>query len=260
MTTFNCEMCSYKTQIKCNYDRHMNSTKHLENQKMNTKEILYDKDYKEYDILQKKYDILKQKYELLMQENNILQTENTLLEQEINLFKVQNNNKTETTCKIADDKPLELVEAYSIENIDDVLHLNYEDYKECILSEKDCYNKFVEKCNFNINHKEFMNMYFKKDDNEIMIYIKPNQKINVKKWISRNYNEEVDLLLNCMNDVINNWLESIKDTDKDLMNKFKIIQSITENTESKKYKTLIQSLKQTIIKNSYKIPDTIKQM
>jgi hypothetical protein len=243
---FFCECCNYRTFVKANFNKHMQSIKHMKvsqklgevrqklgevSQKLgdSLKCKYCEKVYKHKSSLSKhiKYLCTKNKTEDLTELVRLL---NLRLEQQEYKIETQTSQiesqfkKIETQSKQIDKLmgKLEINGSFNTTNIQnitllsyrdtDTSHLTDHDYKSCIKKVNYCVKHMIEKIHFNPCKPENMNIYISNiKDKYIMVYDGHN-------WNLANKKEELERLYEEKEMMLEEWLET--NPEKELKEKF----------------------------------------
>jgi hypothetical protein len=213
MTTYTCEKCKYTTNSKYNYERHINSALHINNEKeIQTFICKYcEQTYKHKSSLSKhiKYSCTKNKdedlKELVRLLNNQLQTQNRQIQtQAKQIEKLMGKlviNGTFNTTTIQNN-----IQLLPYKN-SDTPHLTNKDYEACIKKVNFCVMKLIEKIHFNPDKPENMNIYISNMKNKyLMVY-------DGKNWNIANKVEEIDKLYEEKELMLEEWLEQHEHTE-----------------------------------------------
>ncbi len=237
MTTYNCTYCFFSTQLKSNYTRHMNSTRHLltyeskyveEPVECNSYECKYcGKLYKHKQSVSKhiKYSCTKNKdedlKELVRLLNNQIENQNKQFELQRKNLQTQIQNQSKQIEKLMGK--LEINGSFNTTNIQnniqllaykdtDISHLTEKDYSQCIKKVNYCVMKLIEKIHFNPSKPENMNIYISNmKDKYLMVY----DGIN---WNLANKRDELDKLYEEKEILLEEWLD--QNEDKEMKDKF----------------------------------------
>ena len=242
---FTCECCKYITTKRFNYDKHLNSKKHImmeESSKKHPKvnlestksQLLVNQEstqvaekvaleftckycdhkfkFKQSMYRHIKYTCTKNKDEDLKELVRLL---NQRLEQQENKIESQSKQIEKLMGK------LEINGSFNtnIQNINllsyretDVSHLTDQDYRSCLKKVNHCVKNMIEKVHFNPGKPENMNIYISNiKDKYIMLYDGAN-------WNLANKKDEIDRLYEEKEMMLEEWLES--NPEKELKEKF----------------------------------------
>ena len=242
---FTCECCKYITTKRFNYDKHLNSKKHImmeesskkhpkvnlestKNQQLVNQESTQVAEkvaleftckycghkfkFKQSMYRHIKYTCTKNKDEDLKELVRLL---NQRLEQQENKIESQSKQIEKLMGK------LEINGSFNtnIQNINllsyretDVSHLTDQDYRSCLKKVNHCVKNMIEKVHFNPGKPENMNIYISNiKDKYIMLYDGAN-------WNLANKKDEIDRLYEEKEMMLEEWLES--NPEKELKEKF----------------------------------------
>ena len=247
---FHCVCCNFTTDRRSNYDKHMNSKRHVV-QSIASKELAEvslteakvshtephvpeilkckycEQCYRHKSSLSKhiKYSCTKNKDEDLKE---LVRLMNIQMEQQKQEF----TNKIDTQTKQIDTQAkqieklmgkLEISGSFNttnnVNNINllsyretDLSHLTDQDYRYCIKKVNHCVKSMIEKVHFNPSKPENMNIYISNiKDKYIMVYDGQN-------WNVANKKDELDRLYEEKEMMLEDWLES--NPDEELKEKF----------------------------------------
>jgi len=241
---FHCEICSFTTDRKCNYLKHVNSKRH-EVKSIAPKELAEvsppiaqvshtiapvaetlkckycDQCYRHKSSLSKhiKYSCTKNKDEDLKE---LVRLMNIQMEQQ----KQELTNKIETQSKQIEKLmgKLEISGSFNTTNNTinhftllpyretDISHLTDQDYRYCIKRVNYCVKSMIEKVHFNPSKPENMNIYISNiKDRYIMLYDGQN-------WNVANKKDELDRLYEEKEMMLEEWLDS--NPEEELKQKF----------------------------------------
>ncbi len=246
-----CECCNYSTDIKVNFNKHINSKKHklvesksvvspgkskvspepvqsipivnsLENENFSCKYCGQKYKHKQSVTKHIKYSCTKNKTEDLTELVRLL---NLQLEQQKNEFETKLQTQTKQIEKLMEK--LEINNTYNtnsnntINNVNinllnykdtDTSHLTYNDYNKCLKQASRCVLKLIEKVHFNPDKPENMNIYISNlKDKYLMVYESGNWNIKTKK--------ELDYLYEQKEMMLDEWIQE-QDKYPELKEKF----------------------------------------
>ena len=245
--TFVCSCCSYNTNKRFNFDKHILSKKHklLEESSKKLAKVSHslakishsvaevshstvatmfkckycDRGYRHKSSLSKhiKYSCTKNKDEDLTELVRLL---NQQLEQQRQEFTKKIDAQSKQIEKLMGK--LEIHGSFNTTNIQnihllayratDVSHLTDQDYRSCIKKVNYCVKNMIEKVHFNPSKPENMNIYISNiKDKYIMVYDGSN-------WNLANKKDELDRLYEEKEMMLEEWLES--NPEKELKEKF----------------------------------------
>ena len=278
---FTCECCNYSTDVKVNFNKHINSKKHklvesksvvspgkskvspepvqsipivnsVENENFSCKYCGQKYKHKQSVTKHIKYSCTKNKTEDLTELVRLL---NLQLEQQKNEFETKLQSQTKQIEKLMEK--LEINNTYNTNshntintvNINllnykdtDTSHLTNVDYKKCLKEASRCVLKLIEKVHFNPDKPENMNIYISNMKNNYMMMYKENKWNLVKK-------EEMDSVYNHKEDLIIEWFNLNKDPD--LLKYFERFMDLKEDKPTadavqEEYKLLLFNNRKTI--------------
>jgi hypothetical protein len=245
--TFVCSCCSYNTNKRFNFDKHILSKKHklLEESSKKLAKVSHslakishsvaevshstvatmfkckycDRGYRHKSSLSKhiKYSCTKNKDEDLTELVRLL---NQQLEQQRQEFTKKIDAQSKQIEKLMGK--LEIHGSFNTTNIQnihllayratDVSHLTDQDYRSCIKKVNYCVKNMIEKVHFNPSKPENMNIYISNiKDKYIMVYDGSN-------WTLANKKDEIDRLYEEKEMMLEEWLET--NPEKELKDKF----------------------------------------
>jgi len=245
--TFVCSCCSYNTNKRFNFDKHILSKKHklLEESSKKLAKVSHslakishsvaevshstvatmfkckycDRGYRHKSSLSKhiKYSCTKNKDEDLTELVRLL---NQQLEQQRQEFTTKIDAQSKQIEKLMGK--LEIHGSFNTTNIQnihllayratDVSHLTDQDYRSCIKKVNYCVKNMIEKVHFNPSKPENMNIYISNiKDKYIMVYDGSN-------WTLANKKDEIDRLYEEKEMMLEEWLET--NPEKELKDKF----------------------------------------
>jgi len=220
-----CKCCDYKTSHQANFNKHIKTAKHIDNEKKNE-----DKPYsckycgKKYKYKQSiskhiKYSCTKNKDEDLKELVRLL---NNQIDQQKTEFQYQiqsQHNQIQTQSKQIEKLmgKLEINSSFNNNTINNITLLNYKDtdvshltdadYKKCIKKVCFCVMGLIEKVHFNPEKPENMNIYISNmKDKYLMVYDNGN-------WNLKNKMAEMDRLYDDKETMIEQWIEENKDPE-----------------------------------------------
>jgi hypothetical protein len=285
---FTCECCNYSTDVKVNFNKHINSKKHklvesksvvspgkskvspepvqsipivnsLENENFSCKYCGQKYKHKQSVTKHIKYSCTKNKTEDLTELVRLL---NLQLEQQKNEFETKLQSQTKQIEKLMDK--LEINNTYNTSNTINVTNninlLNYKDtdmshitdidYRKCLKNLNRCVIKLIEKVHFNPEKPENMNMYISNiKNNHIMLY-KDDKWILAEKDELKSIYEEKEYL-------IGYWLEDHPNEDELIKIYNKYMDNKTDKTTLKelenKLKLLMFNNKDLVLKQKNQI-------
>ena len=242
---FTCECCNYSTDVKVNFNKHINSKKHklvesksvvspgkskvspepvqsipivnsVENENFSCKYCGQKYKHKQSVTKHIKYSCTKNKTEDLTELVRLL---NLQLEQQKNEFETKLQTQTKQIEKLMEK--LEINNTYNtnshntVNNVNinllnykdtDTSHLTYNDYNKCLKQASRCVLKLIEKVHFNPDKPENMNIYISNMKNNYMMMYKGNKWNLVTK-------EEMESVYNHKEDLIIEWYNLNKDPE-----------------------------------------------
>jgi hypothetical protein len=264
---FTCECCNYSTDVKVNFNKHINSKKHklvesksvvspgkskvspepvqnipiinsVENENFSCKYCGQKYKHKQSVTKHIKYSCTKNKTEDLTELVRLL---NLQLEQQKNDFETKLQNQTKQIEKLMEkleintyntnsNNTINVTNNINLLNYDqtDTSHLTDRDYEKCIKHVYDCVVKMIEKVHFNPEKPENMNLYISNiKSNHIMMY-KDN------KWLLVN-NAEVESIYADKDNLIHEWIEENKIKDTELLGQFNKCTNMDESSLKRVY-------------------------
>uniref|UniRef100_A0A6C0EU88 C2H2-type domain-containing protein n=1 Tax=viral metagenome TaxID=1070528 RepID=A0A6C0EU88_9ZZZZ len=219
-----CKCCDYKTSNQSNFNKHLKTAKHAENEKKIDDKPFSCKycgqKYKFKQSISKhiKYSCTKNKDEDLKELVRLL---NNQIDQQKADFQNQIQNQhsqIQTQSKQIERLMGKLEINMNTTNIQnnitllsykdtDVSHLTKEDYKKCIKKVCFCVMGLIEKVHFNPEKPENMNIYISNmKDKYLMVYDNGN-------WNLKNKISELDRLYDDKELMIEEWIEENKDKE-----------------------------------------------
>lgn len=252
MTIFLCKCCSYKTNRRANYDRHLQSKKHnCSKLKMSNSLALISAKKNEQlsktfmcnycDSIFKHHSSLCRhiKYHCKNNKDEDLKELVRLLNKKVDILENTNENlyaNNENMCKQINTltKKLQIHNIGIQQNINNQQNIgnqinninilnhkdtNYDfltdkDYINCIKTCNHCVKNLIEKVHFDINHPENMNIYISSMKTDYLILYK-NNSWNI---VDRTYH--IDSLYTINEMQIENWYDEYKDKYPHIINKF----------------------------------------
>ena len=223
---FFCECCNYRTFVKANFNKHVNSVKHIK-----VSQKLGEVRQKLGEVSQKLGDSLKCKYcekvykhkSSLSKHIKYLCTKNktedlTELVRLLNI-RLENQDKQIETQSKQIEKLMGKLEIHGSFNTTvnqhihllnyndtDVSHLTDSDYKNCIKRVCKCVMGMIEKVHFNPNKPENMNIYISNmKDKYMMVYQNNKWMLTNKDHLERIYDDKESM--------IEQWIEENKDPE-----------------------------------------------
>jgi len=264
---FTCECCNYSTDVKVNFNKHINSKKHklvesksvvspgkskvspepvqsipivnsVENENFYCKYCGQKYKHKQSVTKHIKYSCTKNKTEDLTELVRLL---NLQLEQQKNEFETKLQSQTKQIEKLMEkleintyntnsNNTINVTNNINLLNYDktDTSHLTDNDYEKCIKHVYDCVVKMIEKVHFNPEKPENMNLYISNiKSNHIMMY-KDN------KWLLVN-NAEVESIYADKDNLIHEWIEENKIKDTELLGQFNKCTNMDESSLKRVY-------------------------
>jgi hypothetical protein len=255
---YTCDNCNFKTNIQSNYDKHIQTMKHLNNiinirqkiiQKNNDYSCKYcGQLYKHKSSIYKhiKYNCMKNKDEDLKELVRLLNLKLEQKDKEIEIHQKQKDNELEIYKKQIEcqtkqiDKLMSKLEINgsfnTTNNIQnniqllaykdtDISHLTENDYMFCIKKVNFCVKNLIEKIHFNSEKPENMNIYISNlKDKYMMIYEEGNWNIKNKS--------ELDILYQEKEMMLEQWLNEEQDKYPELKEKFIRYLNNKENDET----------------------------
>ena len=192
MTILKCEYCNYTTYLKSNFNRHLNSLKHIKkhtSKKEHITEYFCKYCRKQFMHSQSmyrhiKYSCSKNKDEDLKELIRLMNCQTQEKNKELDFHKKQNEkqqrqiNKLTNKLKINNIIPHKELLSY---NDTDLSHLTYKDYERSIQKVNSCVKEMIEKIHFNPEKPENMNIYISNmKDKYIMVYEDGNWNVKYK--------------------------------------------------------------------------------
>ena len=242
---FTCECCNYSTDVKVNFNKHINSKKHklvesksvvspgkskvspdpvqsipivncVENENFSCKYCGQKYKHKQSVTKHIKYSCTKNKTEDLTELVRLL---NLQLEQQKNEFETKLQSQTKQIEKLMDkleinnytnsnNTTINVTNNINLLNYKDTdtSHLTYNDYNKCLKQASRCVLKLIEKVHFNPDKPENMNIYISNMKNNYMMMYKGNKWNLVTK-------EEMESVYNHKEDLIIEWYNLNKDPE-----------------------------------------------
>lgn len=231
--SFYCEICNFSTLLKANYNRHLETKKHLKNNEkvrlklgfvrkklgFSNKEYVCkycNKTYKHNSTLSNhiKYKCEKNKEEdlkeLVRLMNLQLEKKNKQLQQkDKQIEKLMNKLQVNNITNIVQNNNIQLL---SYQNTD-ISFLTDNDYISCLKKVTLCVKHLIEKIHFNPTKPENMNIYISNmRDKYIMLY-------DGIKWVLKNKEKEIESLYENKEILLEEWLQENKN-NKTMKEKF----------------------------------------
>ena len=221
---YSCKCCNYDTTRKFNYNKHLESNTHLQNE-MNFKVSLKDDSsiktqhqtfqckyceqcYKHKSSLSKhiKYSCTKNKTEDLTELVRLL---NIRLENQDKQIETQSKQIEKLMGKLeihgSFNTTINQINLLNY-NDTDISHLTDTDYKNCVKRVCKCVMGMIEKVHFNPNKPENMNVYISNMKDKYMMVYQNN------KWMLTN-KDHLDRIYDDKESMIEQWIEENKDPE-----------------------------------------------
>ncbi len=250
MTLYECECCQYSTTIKCNFEKHMRSIKHVkssqshhlvtpkspfshpkvticDNETKNGHECKYCGKlfkYKQGMYRHIKYACKKNEDEDLKELVRLL---NKQLEDKDKEMQCQIERMQKQIEKLSSKLQIQQINShnnnnnqnYNIKilnyNKTDYSHLTEEDYVRCIKDCNKCVKTIIEKVHFNKNKPENMNLYISSIKGNYVMMYKDNQ------WQIANRKEAIDDMYDKNEFELENWYDEYKTKYPEIIKSFK---------------------------------------
>lgn len=246
MAEYHCKCCKYKTNVKCNYDKHMNSKKHfmvVNNDHLQTK-IKDDENMFSYALqsnhvckyCEKRFTTRTSMYRHI--KYSCKHNDDEDLKELVRLLNKQLDDKdSEMKCQISNmQKQIDRLTSklqiqqinnhhsnnnnqnYNIKilnyNNTDYSHLTDEDYVKCIKDCNKCVRTIIEKVHFNKKKPENMNVYISSIKGNYVMMYKDNQ------WQIVNRKETIDTMFDKNEFELESWYDEYKDKYPEIITSF----------------------------------------
>lgn len=233
--SYHCRCCHYYTNRKSSYQKHVESSKHIENYRNNSTAIVtYENDHDEVENLTKyyhsckycgklykysqglskhiKYSCKYNKDESFQELANLLNSKEKLIaESEKYITKLEKQIKQLTDkLQIKNVNGGNYYEGH-INNTMNINVLNYnntdydfltdKDYIKCIEDCNHCVKTLIEKIHFNKKKPENMNIYISSIKGKYIMVYRDN------KWQIKNRKDQIDDLYECNEFMLENWYD-----------------------------------------------------
>ena len=271
---FTCKMCNYTTNVKCNYNKHLTTKKHLRNvelnkvnviiepqmsineHKMSTNEHKYIKDVKSLYICQycdRKFTTkpIMRRHQLhyckgyqkdLYTEDNLRKElkEKKLLYEKIEKLLEENGRVINSNNTINNNLTNNIHQTNNIVinnyGDEDVSHITQNVLEKLMAKPADMINNLTKMIHFNKNKPENMNMYIPSRKQKFIEVFKKN------KWVLEKKNETIPDLVDRNYTLIDSYYEDCGGSDK--LNK-------ETNKNYKNYQKLIDNKNEKVIRQEY---------
>jgi hypothetical protein len=224
--SYYCELCSFTSIRRDNYDRHLLTSKHINNDKSKSKvsqsksKVSITKHYdckycgklykhKQSVINHIKYSCLKNKDEDMKELVRLMNLQLQQKDKELEYHKLQNEKQQKQIDKLMGKLQVNHItnNTFVQNNIlsykdTDLSHLTNKDYERAIKKVNSCVKEIIEKIHFNPLKPENMNIYISNmKDKYIMVYEDGN-------WNIKQKHNEIDSLYDMKEMLLEDWLEA----------------------------------------------------
>tara|TARA_Y100000992_G_C21269497_1_gene495848 strand:+ start:183 stop:1043 length:861 start_codon:yes stop_codon:yes gene_type:complete len=251
MPIYHCKACHFSTHLKSNYQRHLNTKKHIESSKSHhfvtpkssfchqndtistepniapfqchycQKEFKYRQGmyrHIKYSCKKNKDEDLKELARLLNEKDKKMEKIQVTMQKQIEKLtqKLQIQNVVHGDMNQTTNNQNNTI--YNIQLLNhgetDYSHLTPQDYVQCIKKCNLCVKNLIERVHFNENKPENMNIYISNiKGNYAMIY-------KDDKWQIVNKKEHIDLMYDCNEVVLETWYDESKNQYPEIISSF----------------------------------------
>ena len=251
MPIYHCKACQFSTHLKSNYQRHLNTKKHIESSKSHhfvtpkssfchqndtistdsniapfqchycQKKFKYRQGmyrHIKYSCKKNKDEDLKELARLLNEKDKKMEKMQVTMQKQIEKLtqKLQIQNVVHGDMNQTTNNQNNTI--YNIQLLNhgdtDYSHLTPQDYVQCIKKCNLCVKNLIERVHFNENKPENMNIYISNiKGNYAMIY-------KDDKWQIVNKKEHIDLMYDCNEVVLETWYDESKNQYPEIISSF----------------------------------------